>query len=234
MSGGKLYVPMVMRAPVGATTRGAQHGQSLEAFFMHVPGLKVACPSNPYDGKGLLKTAIRDDNPVLFFEHKLLYGSKGSRKEAGGIEVLAFVPEEEYLIPFGQAKVVRPGTHVTILASLLMVHKSLQAAKALAEAGIEAEIVDARTLVPFDWETVAESVRNTGKLVIVEEDNLTAGWGAEVAARIGENCFGHLAAPIRRIGAPDTPVPFAPVMEQFYVPSVERIVQVATELVSSY
>ena len=234
MSGGKLYVPMVMRAPVGATTRGAQHGQSLEAFFMHVPGLKVACPSNPYDGKGLLKTAIRDDNPVLFFEHKLLYGSKGSRKEVGSIEVLAFVPEEEYLIPFGQAKVVRPGTHVTILASLLMVHKSLQAAKALAEAGIEAEIVDVRTLVPFDWETAAESVRKTGKLVIVEEDNLTAGWGAEVAARIGENCFGHLAAPIRRIGAPDTPVPFAPVMEQFYVPSVERIVQVATELVSSY
>jgi len=125
MSGGKISVPMVMRAPVGATTRGAQHGQSLEGFFMHVPGLKVACPSNPYDGKGLLKTAIRDDNPVIFFEHKLLYGSKGARKEAGGIEVLAYVPEEEYLIPFGQAKIARPGRDVTIVANLLMVHRSL-------------------------------------------------------------------------------------------------------------
>ena len=129
MSGGRFTVPMVMRAPVGATTRGAQHGQSLEAFFMHVPGLKVACPSNPYDGKGLLKTAIRDDNPVIFFEHKLLYGSKGATKEAGGIEVMAHVPEEEYLIPFGQAKIVRPGRDMTIVANLLMVHRSLQAAR---------------------------------------------------------------------------------------------------------
>src|SRR5881398_1496353 len=131
MSGGKLRVPMVMRAPVGATTRGAQHGQSLEGFFMHVPGLKVACPSNPYDGKGLLKSAIRDPNPVIFFEHKLLYGSKGARKEAGGIELVVHVPEEEYLIPIGQAKVVREGSQVTIVANLLMVHRSLQAAKVL-------------------------------------------------------------------------------------------------------
>src|SRR5256885_5447540 len=124
MSGGKLRVPLVMRAPVGATTRGAQHAQSLEAFFMHVPGLKVACPSNPYDAKGLLKTAIRDDNPVMFFEHKLLHGSKGSRKEAGGMELMGDVPEEEYLIPFGQARVVRSGKDITIVANLLMVHKS--------------------------------------------------------------------------------------------------------------
>lgn len=234
MSGGKLRVPMVMRAPVGATTRGAQHGQSLEAFFMHVPGLKAACPSNPYDGKGLLKTAIRDDNPVIFFEHKLLYGSKGARTEAGGIEVLADVPAEEYLIPFGQAKVVRPGSHLTIVANLLMVYRSLQAAGILAESGIEAEVIDVRTLVPFDWETVFESVRKSRKLVIVEEDNLTGGWGAEVAARVDENCFGFLDAPIRRIAAPDTPVPFAPVMEKFYVPGVEKIVAVAQELFSSY
>src|SRR5215831_14236688 len=131
MSGGKLCVPMVMRAPVGATTRGAQHGQSLEAFFMHVPGLKVACPSNPYDGKGLLKTAIRDDNPVIFLEHKLLYGSKGARKEKGGLQVLGTVPKEEYLIPFGQAKVLRPGRNVTVVANLLMVHKSIEAAQIL-------------------------------------------------------------------------------------------------------
>jgi pyruvate/2-oxoglutarate/acetoin dehydrogenase E1 component len=230
MSGGKLRVPMVMRAPVGATTRGAQHAQSLEAFFMHVPGLKVACPSNPYDAKGLLKTAIRLDDPVIFFEHKLLYGSKGSRKETGGIDVLGMVPQEEYLIPFGQAKVVRQGHDVTLVANLLMVHKSIQAAKNLAEAGIEAEVIDVRTLAPFDWPTLFGSVSKTGKLIIVEEDNLTGGWGAEVAARTADTCIGYLQAPIRRVAAPDTPVPFAPVMENFYVPSVERIVAAVREL----
>jgi acetoin:2,6-dichlorophenolindophenol oxidoreductase subunit beta len=233
MSGGKVCVPMVMRAPVGATTRGAQHGQSLEGFFMHVPGLKVACPSSPYDGKGLLKTAIRDDNPVVFFEHKLLYGSKGARKEAGGLEVLGYVPEDEYLIPFGQAKIVRPGRDVTILANLLMVHRSLAAATVLAESGIEAEVLDVRTLVPFDWATLEESVRRTSRLLIVEEDNLTGGWGAEVAAHVGETCFAYLDAPIRRIAAPDTPVPFAPVMERFYIPSVETIVTTAREFISN-
>src|SRR5256885_6031228 len=166
MSGGKLCVPIVMRAPVGATTRGAQHGQSLEGFFMHVPGLKVACPSNPYDGKGLLKTAIRDDNPVIFFEHKLLYGSKGARKEKSGLQVTAMVPEEEYLIPLGQAKVVRPGRDVTVVANLLMVHRSIEAAKVLEKGGIDAEVIDVRTLVPLDWETVFQSVRKTGRLII--------------------------------------------------------------------
>ncbi len=232
MSGGKLSVPMVMRAPVGATTRGAQHGQSLEAFFMHVPGLKVACPSNPYDGKGLLKTAIRDDNPVLMFEHKLLYGSKGARKEAGGIDVLGYIPEEEYLIPFGQAKVARAGRDITVVANLLMVHRSLAAAAALAQSGIEAEVIDVRTLVPFDWDTVEASVRRTSRLLIVEEDNLTGGWGAEVAAHVGASCFDYLDAPIHRVAAPDTPVPFAPVMENFYIPSVTNIVAAARQLVS--
>jgi pyruvate/2-oxoglutarate/acetoin dehydrogenase E1 component len=230
MSGGKLSVPMVMRAPVGATTRGAQHAQSLEAFFMHVPGLTVACPSNPYDAKGLLKTAIRSDDPVIFFEHKLLYGSKGARKESGGMDVLGLVPEREYLIPFGQAKIVRPGTDITIVANLLMVHKSMQAAKSLAESGIEAEVIDVRTLVPFDWDTIFESVSRTGKLLIVEEDNLTGGWGAEVAARVADSCMGYLEAPIRRVSAPDTPVPFAPVMENFYIPSTASIVTKARAL----
>lgn len=230
MSGGKLRVPLVMRAPVGATTRGAQHAQSLESYFMHVPGLKIACPSNPYDAKGLLKTAIRLDDPVIFFEHKLLYGSKGARKEAGGIDVFGAVPEGEYLLPFGEAKTVRSGSHVTIVANLLMVHRSIAAAKTLAEEGIEAELIDVRTLVPFDWQTVFDSVSKTGKLVIVHEATLTGGWGAEVAARVADSCIGYLQAPIRRVTAPDTPVPFAPVMEQFYVPSVERIVGTVREI----
>jgi acetoin:2,6-dichlorophenolindophenol oxidoreductase subunit beta len=232
MSGGKLAVPMVFRAPVGATTRGSQHGQSLEAFFMHVPGLKVACPSNPYDAKGLLKTAIRDDNPVVFFEHKLLYGSKGARKEKSGLQLTSMVPTVEYLIPFGHAKVLRSGKDVTLVANLLMVHRALEAARILQNDHIDAEVIDVRTLVPFDWETLFGSVQKTGRLVIVEEDNLTGGWGAEVAARVADSCIGYLDAPIRRVAAPDTPVPFAPIMESFYIPSVERIVGTAKELLA--
>jgi pyruvate dehydrogenase E1 component beta subunit len=230
MSGGKLTVPMVFRAPVGATTRGAQHSQSLEGFFTHVPGLKVACPSNPYDAKGMLKAAIRDDNPVIFFEHKLLYGSKGSRKEAGGLQLLGDVPEEEYLVPLGTAKIVREGSDITIVGNLLMLHKAMQAAKALEDNGISAEVIDARSLVPFDWQMLYASVEKTGRLIIVEEDNLSGGWGAEVAARAADQCLGYLEAPVRRVAAPDTPVPFAPVMENFYIPSVERIVATAKEL----
>jgi pyruvate dehydrogenase E1 component beta subunit len=230
MSGGKLTVPMVFRAPVGATTRGAQHGQSLEAFFIHVPGLKVVCPSNPYDAKGLLKSAIRDPNPVIFFEHKLLYGSKGSRKEAGGMELLGFVPDEEYFVPIGEAKLVREGRDITIVANLLMVHKSIQAAKVLEESGIDAEVIDVRTLAPLDNASIFRSVEKTGKLVLVEEGNITGGWSAEVAARVADTCIGYLDAPIRRVAAPDTPVPFAPVMENYYIPSVERIVAAAREV----
>ena len=199
---------------------------------MHVPGLKVACPSNPYDGKGLLKTAIRDDNPVVFFEHKLLYGSKGARKEKSGLQLTAMIPAEEYLIPFGQAKVLRSGKDVTLVGNLLMVHRALQAATILESDHIDAEVVDIRTLVPFDWETLFGSVQKTGRLIIVEEDNLTGGWGAEAAARVAENCIGYLDAPIRRVAAPDTPVPFAPVMENFYIPSVERIVGAAKDLLA--
>ncbi|HQK94032.1 MAG TPA: alpha-ketoacid dehydrogenase subunit beta [Armatimonadota bacterium] len=223
MSGGKLTVPMVMRAPCGATTRAAQHGQSPESFFIHVPGLKVACPSTAYDAKGLLKTAIRDDNPVLFFEHKLLYGSKGMRAEVGALSPVGEVPIEDYTIPFGQAVVRREGTDVTIVAKLRMVYEALAAAEALAAEGIECEVIDPRTLVPFDTETVVASVAKTEHLVVVDECPRTGGWAGEVAAEIQEKAFGHLDAPIHRVTAPDTPVPFAPVMERFYVPGRDDI-----------
>jgi pyruvate dehydrogenase E1 component beta subunit len=230
MSGGKLKVPMVMRAPSGATTRAAQHGQSPESFFIHVPGLKVACPSTAYDAKGLLKTAIRDDNPVLFFEHKLLYGSKGMRAEKGALSPVGEVPVAEYTIPFGKGAIRREGTDVTIVAKLLMVYKALAAAEALAEEGISCEIIDPRTLVPFDTEMVVESVRKTEHLVIVDECNRTGGWAGEVAAEIQEQAFGYLDAPIKRVTAPDTPVPFAPVMERYYVPDENDIARAVREV----
>ena len=231
MSGGKLKVPMVMRAPVGATTRGAQHAQSVESYFVHVPGLKVACPSTAYDAKGLLKTAIRDDNPVLFFEHKLLYGSRGVRKEKGGLDVQGEVPDEEYLIPFGVADVKREGKDVTVIATLKMVYEAMAAAEILNKEGISIEVIDPRTLVPLDKEAILKSVQKTGKLVIAHEDNLTGGWGGEIAAIVADEGFNYLDAPIKRVCAPDTPVPFAPVMEKFYVPDAEDIIRAIREIV---
>lgn len=230
MSGGKLKVPMVMRVPVGATARGAQHAQSVESYFVHVPGLKVACPCTAYDAKGLLKTAIRDDNPVVFFEHKLLYGSKGARKETGGLDVQGEVPDEEYLIPFGSADVKREGTDATIVANLRMVYEAMHAAGTLEQEGISVEVIDVRTLVPLDEETIFRSVEKTGRLVIAHEDNLTGGWGAEIAALAAEKAFDYLDAPITRICAPDTPVPFAPVMESYYVPSAKKIADQVRQL----
>jgi pyruvate dehydrogenase E1 component beta subunit len=224
MSGGKLSVPMVMRAPVGATTRAAQHSQSLEGLFIHIPGLKIAAPCTAYDAKGLLKTAVRDDNPVMIFEHKLLYGSKGNRAEAGALSPASDVPDEEYLIPFGEAVVRREGKHVTIIGKLVTVYRALQAADLLAKEGIEAEVIDPRTLVPFDWDTVMESVKKTGRLVVVDEECHTGGWAAEIAALAVEKAFDYLAAPVLRVTAPDTPVPFAPEMERFYLPNAEKIV----------
>ncbi|MBK8049135.1 MAG: alpha-ketoacid dehydrogenase subunit beta [Anaerolineales bacterium] len=224
MSGGTLTVPMVMRAPVGATARGAQHAQSPEAFFTHVPGLKVVAPATAYDAKGLLKAAIRDDNPVLVFEHKLLYGSKGARSEKGAVSPRGEVPADDYIVPIGQGIVRRPGTDVTIVASLLMLYRALQAAEELAADGIDVEVIDPRTLVPLDTALILRSVQKTGRLVIVEEDNLTNGWGAEVAALMADDAFVWLDAPIKRVAAPDTPPPFAPILEQAYVPSVTRIV----------
>jgi len=224
MSGGTLSVPMVMRAPVGATARGSQHAQSLEAFFTHVPGLKVVAPSNAYDAKGLLKAAIRDDNPVLVFEHKLLYGSKGPRSERGAVSANCEVPDEDYIVPIGEGIVRRAGRDVTIVATLLMVYRALEAAEMLAAEGIDVEVIDPRTLVPLDKQLIFESVRKTGRLVIVEEDNLTNGWGAEVAALMADEAFAWLDAPIKRVAAPDVPPPFAPVLESLYVPDAQRIV----------
>jgi pyruvate/2-oxoglutarate/acetoin dehydrogenase E1 component len=230
MSGGTVKVPMVMRAPVGATRRGAQHAQSLEAFFTHIPGLKVVAPSTAYDAKGLLKSAVRDDNPVIVFEHKLLYGSKGPRSVEGAISAAGEVPDEEYLVPIGKGIVRREGGDVTIVGKLLTLYRALEAAEQLAQEGIEAEVIDPRTLVPLDKELILESVRKTGRLVVVEEDNLTGGWAANIAAIVAEEAFFWLDAPIKRVSAPDTPAPFAPVMEQFYLPSAERVVEAVKAL----
>jgi pyruvate/2-oxoglutarate/acetoin dehydrogenase E1 component len=230
MSGGKCSVPMVMRAPVGATARGAQHAQSLEAFFCHIPGLKVVAPATAYDAKGLLKSAVRDDNPVLVFEHKLLYGSKGPRSERGSISPVGEVPDEEYLVPIGKGIVRREGKDVTIVGKLLTMYRALGAADILAEKGIEAEVIDPRTLVPLDKELILASVRKTGRLVIAEEDNLTGGWAAELAAIVADEGFIWLDAPIKRVSAPDVPAPFAPVLEGAYVPDEQRIVQAVLSL----
>jgi pyruvate/2-oxoglutarate/acetoin dehydrogenase E1 component len=230
MSGGTVKVPMVLRVPVGATSRGAQHAQSLEAFFTHIPGLKVVAPATAYDAKGLLKSAVRDDNPVLVFEHKLLYGSKGPRSERGALSPVGEVPDEEYLVPIGQGIVRRQGSDVTLVGKLLTVYRALAAAEQLVQEGIEVEVIDPRSLVPLDKELILESVRKTGRLVIVEEDNLTGGWAADIAAIVAEEGFFWLDAPIKRVSAPDTPPPFAPVLEQFYVPSTESVVEAVKSL----
>ncbi|HEY3316402.1 MAG TPA: dehydrogenase E1 component subunit alpha/beta [Bacillota bacterium] len=213
MSGGQYRIPLVVRTPGGAGLDfAAQHSQSLEALFMHIPGLKVVVASTPYDAKGLLTTAIRSDNPVLFFEHKLLYFTDGA------------VPEESYAIPFGAADIKRPGRDVTVLAVLGMVPLALQAAEELAaEEGLQAEVIDPRTLVPFDWETLEASVRKTGRLVVVEEGCLTGGVGAEVGAVAASRWFGVLKAPLVRCAGLDIPIPFAKPLENLAVPNMEGI-----------
>ena len=222
MSGGQVSIPMVLRAPVGASTRGAQHGQCPENHFFHIPGLKIVCPAGPYDAKGLLKAAIRDDAPVLFFEHKLLYGI-ASRKEARAPSVTEVVPKDDYVVPLGEARVWREGTDVTVLATLLMVHLSLQAAEILASEGLSVEVLDPRTLIPFDWESLEKSLRKTGRLVIVHEDHQHGGWGAEIAATVHSEFGELLAAPVQRVAAPFVPPPFAPGLETLFVPSAEQI-----------
>jgi pyruvate dehydrogenase E1 component beta subunit len=231
MSNGQVRVPLVLRLPVGASQRGAQHGQCSEAFFLHTPGLKVVCPATPYDAKGLLLAAIRDDNPVVFLEHKLLYGGKGGRKEKASLNLTEEVPAGDYEVPLGTVAVRRRGTDLTIVANMLMLHRALQAAEEVEEDGLDVEVIDVRCLVPLDLETLRESVAKTGRVLIVEEDNLSGGWGAEVAARLGETAFDDLDAPIRRLAAPDTPLPCAATLEQAYVPSVERIAAAAHRLV---
>jgi pyruvate/2-oxoglutarate/acetoin dehydrogenase E1 component len=231
MSGGKLSVPMVMRAPVGATLRGAQHGQCPESYFVHVPGLKVVAPSDAYHAKGILKAAVRDDNPVLIFEHKLLYGSKG-REAAGGLDLTAEVPETDYTVPIGKAVVKRPGRDVTIIATHVSLYRALSAAQALAGQGIECEVIDPLTLLPLDTETIFESVSRTGRLVIVHEDTMTGGWGAEVAARVADTCIGYLEAPIKRVATPDVPAPAAPTLETAILPQTANIVAAVNEVVA--
>jgi pyruvate/2-oxoglutarate/acetoin dehydrogenase E1 component/TPP-dependent pyruvate/acetoin dehydrogenase alpha subunit len=227
MSNGQVAVPLVLRLPGGASGRGCQHGQSTEAFFLHTPGLKVVCPSNPYDAKGLLLAAIRDGNPVVFLEHKLLYGARGGRKEKTSLDPFMEVPLDDYEVEIGTVAVRREGDDLTILANMLMLHRALAAGEELAAEGISAEVIDMRSLVPLDLDPVVSSVRKTRRVLIVEEDNLTGGWGAEIAARLYEEAFTSLAAPIQRLAAPDTPLPAAPVLENAYVPSSSRIMEAA-------
>lgn len=231
MSGGKVNVPMVIRAPVGATGRGAQHAQNVERFLFCVPGLKIACPATAYDAKGLLKTAIRDDNPVIIFEHKLLYGSKGLGQATGSVDASSEIPDDDYLVPFGKGVVRREGSDVTIIATLLMMHVALNAADELRGEGVSAEVIDPRTLNPFDWELVERSVQKTTRAIIVEEGPKTGGWGAEIAATLGSKMADYLTAPVDRVASPDIPVPFSPVMEGFYRPGREDVKQAVTQMI---
>jgi pyruvate/2-oxoglutarate/acetoin dehydrogenase E1 component len=225
MSGGSVNVPVTMRAPVGATGRGAQHAHNMERFFIGVPGLKVIAPSNAYDAKGMLKAAVRDDNPVMMFEHKLLYGSKGARTESGAIDGGSDIPDGDYVVDLDSAAVRREGEHVTVLSWLLMLHFSLAAAEDVAADGISAEVIDTRSLAPFDYETIGQSVRKTGRVVIVEEGPKTGGVAAELAAGILERFGDSLMAPIVRVASADVPVPFTPVLENAYRPDPTRIAQ---------
>jgi len=212
MSGGQVSVPLVIRAPDGAIrSAGAHHSQSPEAWFVHTPGLRVVAPSTPADAKGLLKTAIRSDDPVLYFEHKALYRTRGE------------VPDGEHLVALGSARVSRPGSDVTLISWSLTHHKSLDAATHLAEEGIDVEVVDLRSLAPIDWDTVFASVARTRLAVVAHEAPRTGGVGAEIAARIGEELFGTLRGPVRRLGNPDVPIPFAPELEAAAIPQLEAI-----------
>ena len=230
MSGGQIRIPMVMRAPVGATGRGAQHAQSMERYFVGVPGLKVVAPSNAYDAKGLLKAAIRDDNPVMIFEHKLLYGSKGARAEPGAVDATSDIPDEDYVVPLDRASVMRDGRDVSIFAWLLMAHFARQAADELAAQGIDAEVIDVRALAPLDWATLEASARKTGRALIVEEGPKTGGVAAEIAAGLSERAPGLRVV---RVASADVPVPFSPPLENGYRPDVVRVVAAARSLCRS-
>jgi pyruvate dehydrogenase E1 component beta subunit len=213
MFGGKTTIPMVLRAPQGGGIgAAAQHSQSLESWFMHIPGLKVVMPATPEDAYGLLISAIRDDNPVVFLEHKMLYGVEGE------------VPDNAGPIPFGKARIHREGTDVTIVALSKMVYSALEAAETLAAKGISAEVVDPRTVSPLDMDSILTSVKKTHSLVIAHEAVKTAGAGAEIAAQVAEDAIDYLDAPIMRVGAPFVPVPFSPPLEEAFLPSAEDIV----------
>ncbi|MEO6435543.1 MAG: alpha-ketoacid dehydrogenase subunit beta [Tepidisphaeraceae bacterium] len=230
MSGGTIKVPMVMRAPIGATGRGSQHAQSMERYFTGVPGLKVVAVSNAYDAKGVLKAAVRDDNPVLMFEHKLLYGSKGARAESGAVDATSDVPDEDYIVLLDRAAVRREGGDVTILGWLLMAHYSMQAAEQLAGEGLSAEVIDVRSLNPIDYDTIGQSIAKTGRVVIVEEGPKTGGVSAEIAAGIMERFGESLRCPVVRVASADVPVPFTPVLENAYRPDAPRIVEAVRQV----
>ena len=222
MFGGNIKVPLTIRTSIGGFRRAAaQHSQNLEAFFVHVPGLKVVIPSSPYKAKGLLKTAIRDDNPVMYFEHQQLMRIKGP------------VPEEEYTIPLGQADVVREGKDVTVVATSLMVSKAMNAAQELEKQGIQIEIIDPQTLKPLDKKTILASVQKTGRLLVVHQACKTGGFGAEIGAMVAEEGFEFLVGPIRRLGALDVPVPFSPKLEDYVLPNEQKIVKEVREMVGA-
>jgi acetoin:2,6-dichlorophenolindophenol oxidoreductase subunit beta len=219
MFGGKAVTPVVIRTIIGAGFRAAaQHSQCLYALFTHIPGLKCVIPSSPYDAKGLLIQAIRDDDPVIFFEHKLLYGLEGE------------VPEESYAIPFGEANVIREGDDVTIVAIGRMVHVAQQAADELAKEGIEAEVIDPRTTSPLDEETILDSVANTGRLVVIDESHPRCNLATDIAAFVGQKAFADLKAPVTMVSAQHTPVPFSDALEDLYIPNPARVKSVTKEV----
>ncbi len=220
MSGGRLKAPLTVRTTLGATRRSAaQHSQSLHAWVAHVPGLKVALPSSPYDAKGLLKTAIRDDNPVVLFEDKMMFATKG------------LVPDGEYTVPFGVADVKREGEDLTLVATSSMVYVALEAATLLEADGVSAEVVDPRTLVPLDRDALVASARKTGRAIVLDEGHRSYGASAELAAVIADGAFWELDAPVKRLAAMDVPVPFSPVLEDQTVPTAQDVVGLAKELV---
>lgn len=218
--GGELTCPMVVRASIGATGRGIglHHSQSPESFLLNAPGLKIVMPSTPYDAKGLLKSAIRDNNPIIFLEHKLLRERESS------------IPEEEYTLPLGIADVKRIGNDVTIVATAQMLHKSLEAATKLHEAGISCEVIDLRTLLPLDEKTIITSVKKTNRLVTVQESPKTYGYGAEISAIVAEKALGYLDAPVMRVANPGTPIPGTVLLEQVVIPTVEDIISVIKDI----
>ncbi len=221
MSGGRGKVPFVLRTNIGAG-RGAaaQHSQSFHSFFMHIPGLKVATPATPYDAKGLMNTALADENPVMFIEHKKLFITKGH------------VPKESYAIPFGKADVKRQGSDITIVATHALVQKSLNVAEEMSREGVDIEVLDPRTITPLDKEAILNSVKKTGKLITADEGCVTGGFGSEVAAIVAQEAFDYLEAPIIRVGSPDTPVPFSPPLEQFYIPDEGNIKEAVNRILA--
>lgn len=222
MSGGRYKVPIVIRTTLGAGRRlAAQHSQSLQAWVAHIPGLKVVLPSTPYDAKGLLKTAIRDNNPVIFFEDKLMYQKKGHVPPSS----------DPYTVPFGQADIKRQGSDVTVVATSSMVYVALEAAEALAGEKISVEVIDPRTLTPLDEDSLVSSVKKTSRCLVIDEGYQRFGVTAEIAAVISQKAFYHLEAPVERIGAMDVPIPFSPILEDQTIPNVDRVVSIARRLV---